>query len=253
MKFITFLLTLIVVALPSTAATAQETLRIGTEGAYPPFNYLDSDKKLAGFDVDIAKALCAKMGVECTFTAVPWENIIDNLVAGDYDVIIASMAKTEERQKIIDFTGHYYRSRSAFVARAGYDVIFTDEGLKGMRLGACNNCVQAQYLRDHFSSGPSLVLTDDTNQLFELLATGELDIVLSDSLNCLDFLKSERGADFDFVGEPLPSDDVSSSAHMAVRKGELELVRQLEEALEQLRMDGTYDRINRQYFPFNIY
>jgi polar amino acid transport system substrate-binding protein len=80
-----------------------------------------------------------------------------------------------------------------------------------------------------------------------------LDIVLSDSLNCLDFLKSERGADFDFVGEPLPSDDVSSSAHMAVRKGELELVRQLEEALEQLRMDGTYDRINRQYFPFNIY
>jgi len=242
-----------VITLFSSAATAQKILRIGTEGAYPPFNYLDADKNLTGFDVDIARALCAKMDVECTLIAVPWEKIIDNLVAGDYDVIIASMARTEERQKIIDFTGHYYRSRSAFVARAGQEIIFSAEGLRGTRVGACKNCVQAQYLRDHFSSGPSLVLTDDTNQLFELLATGELDLVLSDSLNCLDFLQTKRGADFDFVGEPLPSDDVSSSAHIAVRKGEFELVRQLEEALEQLRMDGTYDRINRRYFPFSIY
>ena len=97
-------------ALLLAGAASAETLRFATEGAYPPFNYVDADNKLHGFDIDITHALCEQMKVECTLVAQDWEGIIPALMARKYDAVVASMIDTEERRKKIAFTDHYYLS-----------------------------------------------------------------------------------------------------------------------------------------------
>ncbi|BBD07533.1 periplasmic component of amino acid ABC-type transporter/signal transduction system [Desulfovibrio ferrophilus] len=235
------------------SAYAGDALRIATEGAYPPFNYVDDQGKLAGFDVDIASALCRAMNVECEIVAVEWDSILDGLENGDYSAIVASMAKTEERDKRADFTDRYYRSRSAFIAKAGlYDDV-SPQALKGKCLSAADGTVQLDYLRKNYSSSSEVIIAKDTPDSYRLLAEGKIDLILSDALNCLDFLDSEQGIDFDFAGEALPGEATSSTAYIAVREGDNELRKRINEAIQVIRLDGTYERINHKYFPFSIY
>ena len=109
-----------------TQAFAAEKLRIGTEGAYPPFNLIDASGRVVGFDLDISHALCAKMKVECEVVTSDWDGIIPALNAGKFDFLAASMSVTEERKNAVDFTDHYYTNKLQFVAPKNVD-FKTDE------------------------------------------------------------------------------------------------------------------------------
>ena len=127
LKLATALSTLAVAASLSTGAFA-ETLRLGTEGAYPPFNYIEADGKIAGFDVEIGQELCKRIGEECEVVAQDWDGIIPGLLANKYDFIIASMFITEERKKQVDFTDPYYLAAMTNVVPKGSDITeFTNE------------------------------------------------------------------------------------------------------------------------------
>src|SRR5215510_3181674 len=119
------------------SANAQDkVLKIGTEGAYPPFNNLTSDGKLVGFDIDIANALCDEMKVKCTFVAQDWDGIIPALQAGKFDAIVASMSITEERKKKVAFTNKYYDTPASFIAAKDTKITdFSPAGLKGKVIG----------------------------------------------------------------------------------------------------------------------
>lgn len=252
MKIIRWILFVTALAMLCLEVEAGQRLTIATEGAYPPFNYIDESNRLAGFDVDIAKALCEAMDAECEIIGVQWDGILDGLVKGRYDAIIASMAATPERAEFADFTQYYYRSRSTFVGAPDKPFKLTRESVEGMVLAAQRDTVQAAYLNEHFKGAATILLAETTQEAFALLAEGKADAVLSDSLTIYDFLQTDAGKPFDFVGPPLPAEDPSSEAAIAVRK-ESGLVKQFNEALKKIRLSGTYDKINRRYFPFSIY
>ena len=137
-------------------------IRMGTEGAYPPFNYIDKDGKLQGFDVDIAKALCVAAGVECEFVMQDWDGLIPGLLAKKFDTIIASMTISEERLKKVNFSNKYYLTPAQFIAKKGSNFEITPEGLKGKTVGVQRGTVHDNFVRDKF--GKSMVINSYATQ-----------------------------------------------------------------------------------------
>lgn len=244
---------LLFVVLSTPGSACAESLRIATEGAYPPFNFVDDKGELNGFDVDIARALCSRMRVECGFHIVAWENIVQGLVDGKYDAIVASMAKTPEREQLVDFTKGYYRSRSSFVGKADVGIGTTPEDLAGKVLAADAQTVQAEYLHKHFKDVAEITLVSAVGEGFALLEDESVDLYLVDALTAMSFLTQARYSQFIFIGDPTPADDPSTTAHIAVQKGDDDLRERFNEALEGIYESGEYARINKKYFPFNIY
>ncbi len=248
---------LTVLAVASTQAQTKDwdKVRIATEGAYPPFNAVDSSGKLFGFDVDIANALCEKMQADCTIVAQDWDGIIPGLLAGKYDVIVASMFITEERKQKVSFTEPYYKAAMTYVVPKGSDITdFSDKGLKGKVIGAQAGATQGEYVSAvHPSADIRLYRSQDEVNLD--LANGRLDLQVSDLIPMLEWTeKTEDGKCCELVGEPITSVEyVGDGVGMAVRKEDEDLRKQLNEALAQIVADGTYAKINDVYFSRDIY
>jgi lysine-arginine-ornithine-binding protein len=232
----------------SSGAVRAEVLRIGTEGAYPPFNQIDPSGELIGFDIDIAQALCDNMKVTCEFVRQDWDGIIPGLLARKYDAIIASMSITEERKRAVDFTDPYYSNKLRFVAAEGAKL--DPQNLKGKVIGAQRATISASYLEDHPIKGAEVKLYDTQENAYLDLASGRVDVILADMLVSHEWLNSAGGEGFAFLGEPI---DIGDRVGIAVRKGNTELLARLNAALAEIIADGTYEELNAKYFPFPIY
>ena len=229
-------------------------LRIATEGAYPPFNSIDKDGKLIGFDVDIANALCDRMHAICTIEAQAWDGIIPGLLDRKYDAIVASMSITEKRREQVSFTDRYYSTSARFVAKQGANIEISDAGLAGKRVGVQRSTVYEAYLRAKFPQALP-VLYDTQENANADIAEGKLDLLLADWVQLSqDFLKSNKGKDFELTGPPLVDPAIlGEGAGIAVRKDDTQLLAALNKALKEIRDDGTYKRLNDKYFNFDIY
>jgi len=232
-----------------TAASAEGTLRIGTEGAYPPFNMVDENGNLHGFDIDISNALCERIERECTFVKQDWDGIIPGLLAGKYDIIVASMSITEERKQAVDFTDKYYTNKLQFIAAKDKDLTITPEGMAGLAAGAQRATVSAQWVEENMPD-VDIKLYDTQENAYLDLASGRIDTVIADVLVNYEWLNSEAGAGFEFKGEPVFDNDVIG---IALRKGDDALREELNAAIKAIVADGTYAEINAKYFPFSIY
>ncbi|MFS8054134.1 transporter substrate-binding domain-containing protein [Rhizobium sp. BR 317] len=233
-------------------ATAGDQLRIATEGAYPPFNFKDTSGHLAGFDVDIAKALCEQMKTECSLVAVPWTEIIQGLADDKYDLIVASMAFTEERAQKMEFSAPYYRSHSVLIGDAEKFQDSAPAALAGVRIAAATGTIQAEYLQKAYGASKT-VLTKDQPAAQRLLLDNQADLLIGDAIELLSFLQTPEGARFGYVGDPISTDFLQSSAHITAKKGNAALIQKVNDALKQIKLNGVYDRINDAYFPFSIY
>ena len=232
----------------SGSAAAGDKIRIGTEGAYPPFNQIDASGNVIGFDIDIAKALCEKMKADCVIVTQDWDGIIPGLLAKKYSAIVASMSITEERKKAVAFTDPYYSNSLRFVAKKGSDIDPTK--LKGKSIGAQRATISGSYLEDNLKDVVSIKLYDTQENAYLDLGSGRIDAVLADMLVNYDWLKSDEGQGFEFKGDAV---DVDDKIGIALRKQDTELTKRFNEALAAIRADGTYDKINAKYFPFSIY
>ncbi|MFZ3155113.1 ABC transporter substrate-binding protein [Pseudomonas sp.] len=230
-------------------ALAADTLKIGTEGAYPPFNLIDANGQVGGFDVEIAQALCAKMQAECEVVTSDWDGIIPALNARKFDFLAASMSITDERKQAVDFTEAYYTNKLQFIApkSAGFN---TDKAsLQGKVIGAQRATIAGTWLEDNLDGVVEIKLYDTQENAYLDLTSGRLDGVLADKFVNWQWLKSAAGQGFEFKGEPVFDND---RIGIAVRKND-PLRDRLNLALAAIIADGTYARINQKYFPFSIY
>lgn len=255
-KLLTFILAFVVVLIVGNATAKDwKKVRIGTEGAYPPFNYVDKNGQLQGFDIDIAKALCEVMGVKCDFVMQDWDGIIPGLLAKKYDCIVASMSITEERKKKVDFTDKYYMTPAKFVVKKGAGIEISEKGLKGKTVGVQRATIHENFVRDKFGDTVKIKAYATQDEANMDLVSGRVDLVIADSVVLLGgFLETDAGKDFEFVGPGFDDKKwFGEGIGIAVRKGESDLREMLNKGIKKIRADGTYQKINAKYFDFDVY
>lgn len=248
-------LTTIVLGVGTGQARDWRTIRIGVEGAYPPFSYVTSEGDLAGFDIDIAKALVAAMGKESELVIQDWDGLIPALLAHKYDAIVASMVITPSRQKKVAFTRKYYTTPAKFICRKGAVSEFSRETVKGKKIGVQRNTTHDRYLTDNYGKDIVIKRYATQDEAYQNLMAGRVDMLLADSVALSEgFLKKPEGADYMFIGPDLTDTEwFGNGAGIAIRKQDQDLLKMFNHAIEQIRADGTYKRIQDKYFDFDIY
>ncbi len=227
----------------TTAASAQDMVRIGTEGAYAPWNFVNDSGELAGFEIDLANAICDYAELECEIVQNDWDSIIPNLVAGNYDVIMAGMSITEERMESIDFTQEYFPpDPSNYLAPAGADIDF--DAMSGMRIGVQANTIQAAYAEETFAGDNTIVGFSTFDQSIADLAAGNVDVVLADG-SSLDPVVANSGGALEMIG---PDVMIGGGVGGGLRKEDDELEATFNEALDALKADGTVDALIAEWF-----
>ena len=256
MRKLLLALAAVAVAWTATAAGAEtRKVRLGTEGAYPPFNFVDKAGKLQGFDIDIGNALCRAMEAECEWVTQDWDGIIPGLLARKYDAVVASMSITEERRKKVDFTNKYYVTPARFVRKRGSGIEIDKAGLAGRTVGVQRATVAENFLRDNYGDVVTIQAYGTQDEANLDFIAGRVDLVIADSVVLLEgLLNTDGGKDAEFVGPDFTDSRwFGDGIGIAVRKGEDELLGMLNEAIDRIRADGTYGEINARYFDFDLY
>lgn len=226
------------------AETTGEVLRIGTEGAYAPFNYTNADGTLGGFDVDIANALCADMKMTCEITAQDWDGIIPGLKAGKYDAIVAAMSVTPEREQQVSFTEPYFSNTLVFLAKkdSSFDPSNSSD-INANSIAAQRSTISSQWFEKAYPDA-DMKLYDTLSNAFLDLGSNRVDAMVSDKLPALEWLGSTSGSQYGLRGEEI---DINDNFAIAVRPGD-ELQAKINQALANIKANGTYDDINNKYF-----
>lgn len=244
---------LLVLALAASVASAaapqtltKGVLKIGMEGTYPPFTYKDDKGNLTGFDVDIAKAVAAKLGLKPEFVLTEWSGILAGLQANKYDVIVNQVGVTEERKKAIAFSTPYaYSSPQIIVKKTGTFAPKTLADLKGKRVGVGLGSNFEKELRA--AGGINVVTYPGAPEYLADLAAGRLDAAYNDRLLVGYLIKQQglpvRGAGV--IGKPEP-------VAIAMKKTNTGLQAAVNRALLQLKADGTYAKISRKWFGQDV-
>ena len=222
-------------ALLAGPALAQDVVRMGTEGAYPPYNFINDAGEVDGYERELGDLLCERAGLTCEWVTNDWDSIIPNLTSGNYDTIIAGMSITPERDEVIDFTQNYVPpAASAFAA------INPDADLEGGVIAAQVNTIQAGYIAE---SGATLLEFATPDETIAAVRNGEADAVFADK----DFLVPivEEDPEMEFVGEDVA---LGGGVGMGLRESDTELRDTFDAIIGELKADGTLNEMIIRWF-----
>jgi cystine transport system substrate-binding protein len=227
------------------AIKAAGVIKIGTEGTYAPFTYHDASNKLVGFDVEIGEAIAEKLGVKPEFVEGKWDGLIAGLDVKRYDTVINQVGITEERKAKFDFSDPYIASKAALIVREDNADIkgFADLGGKKAAQSLTSN-----YGKMAEQAGAQLVGTDGFDQSIALVVQGRADATINDSLSFLDFKKKQPNAPVKIAA----TENEAAYSGVIVRKGDPELVAAINQALKDIKADGTYQKIAEKYFGQDV-
>lgn len=232
-----------------------KTIRFGVDASYPPFESKAPNGQLVGFDIDLGNALCAKIGAKAVWVENDFDGMIPALQARKIDGVLSSMAVTEKRKRQIDFTDILFDVPTRMVAKAGSGLLPTPESLKGKTVGVEQGTVQETYAKTNWEpKGVNIVSYQNQDQVYADLRSGRLDASLQDEIQALlGFIKSPQGQGFEFAGPELPDDEIlGTGSAIGLRKSDQDLKNTLNQALKEIRQDGTYQALEKKYFDFDV-
>lgn len=213
-----------------------DVVRMGTEGAYPPYNFINDSGAVDGFDIEVGNEVCKRANLTCEWVTNEWDSIIPNLVSGNYDTIAAGMSITEERDAVIDFTQAYAPpDPSAYVAMS------EDVDLTGGVIAAQTGTIQAGHVAE---SGATLVEFATPDETIAAVKSGEVDAVIADKGFLEPFVAED--ADLMFVSENVM---LGGGLGIGVRESDGELKAALDAALQSMKDDGSLNEMIKKWLP----
>lgn len=239
-----------------TAGAAAKDIKVGSECTYPPFNFRDAKGELQGFDIDVAREIGKRLNANLVFVCQQWDGMIPALLAGKFDLIVASMSITDERKKSIDFSDKYYNTPAGIIGSKDAKFEATPEGLKGKIIGVQVSTVHEAYAKKHFADVASEIKIYQTQDEAQAdLAAGRVDAVQADSLSLATFLATDAGkACCDMKGDVAEDVEIlGPGVGVGLRQGDTELKDKFNAAIKSLRDSGKYAEIAKKYFDFDIY
>ena len=218
-------------------------VRFGTEGAYAPWNFLDDSGKLAGFEIELGNEVCKRAELECEWVVNEWDSIIPNLLAGNYDAIIAGMSVTDERLETINFSAEYYPpDPSRFVGSPDNKIDW--DNVQNLKIGVQAATIQAAYLEDTLAAENTILQYETPDQSVADLMAGNTDVLLADNTFLTPVVDGSNGA-VAYVG---PEVSIGGGVAMGLRKDDTELASKLNAALAEMKQDGTVDKLIMEFF-----
>jgi polar amino acid transport system substrate-binding protein len=228
-------------ALSPGVASAQQTVRMGTEGAYPPWNFINDANELDGFERELGDAMCARAELTCEWVINDWDTIIPNLVAGNYDTIIAGMSVTEARAQVISFTEPYMMpDPSAYVTLAGND----ETVIKGV-VATQSNTIQSGYVAE---TDATLVEFPTPDETIAAVRSGEADAVLADHAFLTPIVEQSNG-ELIFIGEPV---SIGGGVAMGLRQSDVELRETFDAVIAEMKQDGSLNELIVKWFGDDV-
>ena len=219
-------------------------IRIAMSGAYPPFNFVNEENQVVGFDPAIGTEIAKRMGLEAEIITTAWDGIIGGLLANKYDAIVGSMTITDERDKVVDFVGPYYTTKRAIFTKAGSEITSVSQ-LADATLGVTLGETHEEWARNE---GYSIRTYKGLPELLLELEHGRVDAIVNDRIAAMLAMKKN---DYDFVELPdLVTEDFG--AGIAIREGNPELAAAMQEALDSMMEDGTYLEIANEWVGGDI-
>jgi len=230
-------------------------LRFLTDTDYPPFNYYDEEGALVGFNIDLARAICLELDVQCQIQAENWSELIPSLNKKSVDAVIASLAINASNLEQADFSVQYFRSPARFVARAAdSQILIKPESIKERRIGVIGNSAHEAYLNAFFQNS-KIIPHKDHGELRSALRNGDIDFLFGDGVGLMFWLNGTEAAGCcNFAGGSFTeSKYFGDGIGIAVRKGNRRLQTALNESLEQIRGTSRYEELMLRYFPLKFY
>ncbi|MEJ0093132.1 MAG: transporter substrate-binding domain-containing protein [Methylocella sp.] len=238
---------------PSKSEERVREIKVASEGARPPYNYLDNNE-LAGFEIDLGRDLCARMKVTCRFVTQDWDGLIPGLLNHQYDAIMAAMEITDEAREKIAFTKPYIRMPSAFIAPQQSKITDTSpNGLAGKNIGVEAGGAHQTYLEDLYKQSDIHPYATLEEAILDL-AEGRLDVVIGDKDALVDFLKSRKEAQCCAIIADAPHDSAyfGDGIGIGLRQEDVELKAMFDKALDASMADGAFAKIREKYFDYKI-
>ena len=269
-KFILSLIALSALCLATVASA--KTIRIGTEGAYPPWNNLNSAGDLEGAEIDFGNEACKRMGVECEWVTQDWDGIIPALLNGKYDIIIAGMSITEERKEKVNFTNGYMNDGARFSVLKSSGLADLSVGgitkvnmntaggkeqaavgqlvaaMKGKTVCVQSSTTHANFVEQYMSGSAEIKLYQTVDDHNLDLSAGRCDAILSDVASALDFMATDQGSNVAFTGPTFSGGPWGDGVGGAIRKEDTDILEMWNQVIAEMSADGTTAEITKKWF-----
>jgi polar amino acid transport system substrate-binding protein len=215
---------------------------IGLNAEYPPFENVDEDGNLVGFDVELMNAIAEEAGFEFEWVNTRWDGIFVALASGEFDAVISAATITAERAETVDFSDPYFDAGQSITVRADNTDILGPDDLSGVKVGVQLGTTGDIWLSDETDA--EVVRYDENTLAFQALANGDVDAAVADNTTAIEIVNANPEMNLKF----LPDVYTKEQYGIAVNKDRTDLLAAINEGLAAVRENGTYDEIFNKYF-----